>query len=98
MFQIQSVCFNSSPKQLLLASSAVDPTQTGNYNRNFTAFLQTHRHRNDKPPFNTSLVVTLKVSVKILYRAVSEFEGKKKKLLQKAGRRFERDDVVSHHM
>lgn len=42
-------------KQLLLASP-FHPTQTGNYDRNFTAVLQTHRHRNDKPPFVSKLL------------------------------------------
>ena len=43
--QIWSVCSNVSQKTAA-AVAEDDLTQTGNYDRNFTAFSQTNRHRN----------------------------------------------------
>lgn len=75
--QIQSVCFNSSPKT---AAACVVSRRRPDTNRKLQqelhGILQTHRHRNDKPPFYASLVVALYISVKMLYRAV--FHLKKK--------------------
>lgn len=73
--QIQSVCFNSSPKTA--AACVVEPDTNRKLQQELHVILQTHRHRNDKPPFHASLVVTL-FSVKMLYRAVFDLTKTKR--------------------
>lgn len=103
MIQIQSVLLLII-HQKTAAACVVDPTtQTGNYNRNFTAFLQTHRHRNDKPPFSTSappVVSLFYVSVKKkkkLYRAVLHLKkGKTNQTHGGLGGDSEGDILLNH--
>lgn len=95
MIQIQSVLLLII-HQKTAAACVVDPTtQTGNYNRNFTAFLQTHGHRNDKPPFSTSappvvslFYVSVKKKKKVVQGSSSFKERENKQDSRRTGRRF----------
>ncbi len=96
--QIQSVCFNISPKT---AAACVVSRRRPDTNRKLQqelhGILQTHRHRNDKPPFYASLVVALYISVKMLYRAVFHLKKNKKTTVTEDWREIQRRRILSSH-